>query len=149
MKHLLVLASILLLTACGNELVDRAVAVQAETLNFLCDCSVSNGVYPNRAACEADNPNLAPFTDAQQSCLERVVDGASSADISALECSFDATESQVSCFQALGCMPDAAASEACADEASSAFAACPQPSEITSAMFATCLPDDDDDRPSR
>ena len=144
MKKLTVLVSLALvtLTGCGDDLVDRAFDIQTDTLDYICGCSVENGQSADRASCERDNPDFAPLTGAARDCYERVLEGTPSADVAAIECTFDATEAQLSCVRALGCMASAVDAEACSDQFEGAVDACPQISELTEAMFATCVEDD-------
>lgn len=135
--------ALMTLTGCADNLVERAVEIQAEALNFVCECGTASGTYANRAACDADNPQLAPFSAAQQDCLERVLDGSPSADVDAIECGFDASEEQLSCVQSLGCEPEQSALQACGNRFEAAFDACPMASELTQSMFATCGGGDD------
>jgi hypothetical protein len=144
MTKLSVLLSLALvtLTGCGDDLVDRALDIQADSLDYFCGCSVENGLSADRASCERDNPDFAPITGSVRDCYERVLEGTPSADVAAIECTFDATEAQLSCVRALGCMPSGTDSEACSDQFEGAVDACPQISELTEAMFGTCIEDD-------
>lgn len=141
MKNLTLIFSLALVTTgCADDPIERAIDLQSETRDYLCGCAVENGDFPDRASCEQE-PDFAPPTAAFIDCYERVLNGAPSADVEAIECGLDASEAQLSCLNAAGCTLDAQA-QACADEFEAASNACPQISELTESMFSTCFGDD-------
>lgn len=142
MKKLTLLFSLALVTTgCADDVLDRAVSLQSETLDYFCGCSVERGDFPDRASCEQGNPDLAPPSGAFLDCYERVLDSAPSADVEAIECGLDASEANLSCLNAAGCGSDEQIL-ACGDQFEAASNACPQISELTGSMFNTCIGDE-------